>query len=628
MKKCLLLVSSLLILSKIIILAKEIELIPVPAEVAMQKGSFTLGSKASVSYSSSELKITALYLCEKLNLPTGFKIKAIQGTGGQIALKILDKPIHELGNEGYILEVNTSFIEIKANNPAGIFYGVQSLLQLFPAEIESKQILKSKWKVPAIKIKDYPRFAWRGLMLDVSRHFFSKEDVKSFIDQMVRYKFNTFHWHLTDDHGWRIEIKSLPKLTEIGAWRVERYGLFGSRNSPREGEKSKYGGFYTQDEIREIVQYAAERFVTIVPEIDIPGHSMAAIASYPELSCTKDSNIKVDPGTAYSEWYGNGTFKMNIDNTLNPSDEKVYDFLDKVFSEIAELFPGQYIHVGGDECYKGYWKQDSGCLALMKRLKIRHVEDLQGYFTGRVESILKTKGKKMLGWDEILEGGASQNAAVMCWRDKKIGFEAVANGHKVVMCPTAYSYLDYYQGEPTIEAPVYGGLRLSQSYKLEPAPADSIERNILGGQGNLWTENVPHLRYAQYMVWPRAFAISEIYWSKKENKNWENFISRVEAHFLKLDIAEINYSKAIYDPIINILLRDGFKWVDIQTEAPDLDVYFTIDGTMPDIKSDLYRGPFRLPEGQISLRVKSYRKNREVGNLVILQPQDIENRKK
>ena len=268
-----------------------------------------------------------------------------------------------------------------------MFYGTQTLTQLLPQAVESQTATSANWTLPAVRITDYPRFGWRGIMLDVSRHFFPKEDVKRYIDQLARLKYNTFHWHLTDDNGWRIEIKSLPKLTEVGAWRVARSGHFGDRADPKPGEPVPYGGFYTQDDIKEIVAYARARNVTIVPEIDVPGHSMAALAAYPELSCTKAA-VSVNPGTPFSEWYGNGTFKMKVENTLNPSDEKVYAFLDKVFTEVAALFPNPYIHVGGDECYKGYWAQDTACQALMKKLNIRHVEDLQGYFMSRVEKIL------------------------------------------------------------------------------------------------------------------------------------------------------------------------------------------------------------------------------------------------
>jgi len=566
-------------------------------------------------------------LLQKLNTSTGFGLKAVQGNKGSIQLNLNSTPDQKLGKEGYTLISTTKGVVISANQPAGLFYGMQTLLQLLPKEIENKEVVNIKWTIPSVDITDYPRFAWRGLMFDVSRHFFTKEDVMKYIDEMARWKFNTFHWHLTDDEGWRIEIKSLPKLTEVGAWRVQRYGHFGDREFPKPGEKTTEGGFYTQDDIREVIQYAKERNITIVPEIDVPGHSMAAIASYPELSCKKDTSTRVSPGSPFSEWYGNGTFKMNIENALNPSDENVYVFLDKVFTEVAALFPGQYIHVGGDECYKGYWAADEGCQALMKKLGIRHVEDLQGYFMNRVEAILKSKGKKLIGWDEILDGGISPEATVMSWRGIKGGIEAARLGHDVVMTPTTFAYLDYVQGERTVDPPIYASLRLQKTYSFEPVPDGVDAKYILGGQGNLWTEQVPTLRYAQYMTFPRAWALAEVYWSPKESKNWDNFIKRVENQFDRSDLAEINYSKAIYDPIISThLLKDLNLVVTMETEAPGLEIYYTIDDAMPDKYTSKYSQPFQLPKGPVTLRVVAYRDGKLVGHLITIKRDELEKR--
>jgi hexosaminidase len=465
------------------------------------------------------------------------------------------------------------------------------------------------------------------MMLDVSRNFFSKDEVEKYIDQIARFKFNTFHWHLADDNGWRIEIKSLPKLTEIGAWRVARSGHFGDRDNPEPGEPATSGGFYTQEDIREIVKYAQERFITIVPEVDIPGHSMAAIASYPELCCTKDTTIKVNPGTQFSVWYGNGTFKMLTDNTLNPSDEKVYEFLDKVFTEVAQLFPGQYIHAGGDECYKGYWEADPGCRALMKNLKISKVEQLQGYFENRVEKILQSKGKKLIGWDEILEGGISPEATVMSWRGFNGGIEAAKLGHYVVMTPTSFVYLDYQQGEKTIEPPLYAGLRLQKCYSFNPVPEGVDAKYILGGQGNLWTEQIPGFRHAEYMTWPRGWALAEDFWTPVEKKSWTGFIGRVEKQFSRNDIAGINYSKAIYDPVIITNKESGKTMVEMSAEAPGLKIYYTTDDQMPDNFSPEYTKPFEIPGGgPVTLRVIAYRDGKPVGHLITLNPEDLKSR--
>ena len=602
-----------------------INLIPQPVSVQPQSGVFTLNKATTIQYNQAEGKAVADMLSQQLNRPTGFGLVAKPGNSGKIQLNLTSTPDAQLGQEGYRLDASSKGVIITANRPAGLFYGMQTLVQLLPKEIESKTPTMEIWALPAVKITDYPRFGWRGIMLDVSRHFFTKDEVKQYIDQLAKLKYNTFHWHLTDDNGWRIEIKSLPKLTEIGAWRVARSGHYGDRAEPKPGEPTPYGGFYTQNDIREVVAYAQARNVTIVPEIDVPGHSMAALAAYPELSCTK-AQVSVNPGTPFSDWYGNGTFKMKVENTLNPSDENVYEFLDKVFTEVAALFPNPYIHVGGDECYKGYWAQDPGCQALMKQLNIRHVEDLQGYFMGRVEKILTAKGKKLLGWDEILESGISPGATVMSWRGIKGGIEAAQSGHNVVMTPTTFAYIDYNQGDPTIEPPIYANLRLQKSYSYEPVP-DGVDANyILGGQGNLWTEQIPTLRYAEYMTYPRAWALAEVFWSPKKVKNWPNFVQRTEAHFDRADIAQVNYSRAMYDAIVRTSMKDGKLRLELASEAPGLDLYYTIDDTMPDSFSTKYSQPIDLPDGPITLRVITYRAGKPIGHLITLSRDTLQKR--
>ena len=364
-----------------------IQLIPQPVEMQQSDGSFILTKTSTIGFDSQDSRKVAEMFAQKLNLSTGFSLKPQQDKAASVQFNLNKAPVAQIGKEGYTLVSTSKGVIISANAPAGLFYGMQTLLQLLPKEIEAKTAANITWTIPSVKITDYPRFGWRGIMLDVSRNFFTKEEVKQYIDEISRYKFNTLHWHLTDDNGWRIEIKSLPKLTEVGAWRVPRYGQFGDRTAPKPGEAATSGGFYTQTDVKEILQYAQERNITILPEIDIPGHSLSAIASYPELSCTKDPNTKVNPGSSFSEWFGDGTFKMRLDNTLNPSDEKVYVFLDKVFTELAALFPNPYIHVGGDECYKGFWTADSNCVALMRKMKMAHPEELQVNHEKCVETI-------------------------------------------------------------------------------------------------------------------------------------------------------------------------------------------------------------------------------------------------
>jgi len=603
-----------------------LHLIPRPVEIKSSGGSYLLTKASTISFDNQESRKIAEMLAQKLSVPTGFSIKAQQNKAGAIQFNLNKVPVAMLGKEGYTLVSAPNGVIISANETAGLFYGMQTLLQLLPKEIESKSAVKMSWTIPGVNITDYPRFVWRGIMLDVSRNFFTKEEVMLYIDQLARFKYNTLHWHLTDDNGWRIEIKSLPKLTEVGAWRVPRSGHFGERVNPKPDEKATAGGFYTQADIKEIIRYAQDRNVTIVPEIDVPGHSMAAVAAYPELSCSKDPGTKVNPGSPFSEWYGNGTFEMFVDNTLNPSDEKVYEFLDKVFTEVAALFPNPYIHVGGDECFKGFWTKDAGCQALMKKLNIRHVEDLQGYFMNRLESILKVKGKKLLGWDEILEGGISPEATVMSWRNIKSGIEASQMSHYVIMTPVNYTYLDYQQGEQTIEPPLYAGLRLNTCYSFEPVPEGAVGKYILGGQGNLWTEQVPTLRHAEYMTWPRGWALAEVFWSPKETKNWGNFVQRVEAQFARNEIEGVNYSRAVYDPIISTRIQNGKMILEMESEIPGLDIYYTIDDAMPDNYTAKYSKPVELPDGPITLRVITYRNGKPIGHLITLKPEDLKKR--
>lgn len=603
-----------------------IQIIPQPVEIVREKGEFVLAKTATIGYNNPDAQKAADLLAQKLNAPTGFALKVANGKTATIQLNIYEIKDPRIGAEGYSLDAGQKSIVLSANTPAGLFYGIQTLLQLFPKAIEHKTATPGNWSIPAVKVTDYPRFGWRGIMLDVSRHFFTKEEVKNYIDQIARYKYNTLHWHLSDDNGWRVEIKSLPRLTEVGAWRVERSGHFGDRANPKPGEPATYGGFYTHEDIREVVRYAAERHVTIVPEIDVPGHSMAAIAAYPWLSCTKDTSIRVNPGTPFSEWYGNGTFKMLVDNTLNPSDEKVYEFLDKVFTEIADIFPNPYIHVGGDECYKGYWANDPGCQALMKKLAIRHVEDLKGYFMGRIEKILSAKGKKLLGWDEILEGGISPGATVMSWRGVKGGIEAAEMGHDVVMTPTTFAYLDYNQGEQTVDPPIYAGLRVSKCYSFEPVPDGVDARHILGGQGNVWTEQIPNTRHLEYMSYPRAWALAEVYWSPKASKSWPEFSRKMEAHFLRAESAGVNFSTAVYDAIVKTRLQAGQLKVELGTELSDLAIHYTIDDTMPDRYSPLYSSSFSLPDGPVTLRVQTFRDGKPIGHLITLKRADLERR--
>src|SRR6202012_3959137 len=433
----------------------------------------------------------------------------------------------------------------------GLFYGVQTLVQLFPKEIVSdKYEADVKWISPCVDITDYPRFKWRGLMFDVARHFFTKAEVEEYIDNMVKYKMNLLHLHLTDDEGWRIEIKSLPRLTTVGAYNVKKVGYFGTFSPPAPDEPRTYGGFYTQDDIREIVQYAKERFVNILPEVDVPGHSLAAIVSYPELSCTPGADkYQVRSGNKIMNWHKGG-FDALYDNTLCPANEKIYPFLDTVMTTIAALFPFPYIHVGGDECAKNFWEKSDAVKQLMQKQHLKNMEEVQSYFEKRVEKIVESKGKKVIGWDEILEGGLAPNAAVMSWRGISGGIAAAKMGHQVVMSPTTFFYLDYMQGDAAVEPPVYATLRLKTTYSYEPVPDSVDPKLIIGGQANLWTEQVYNTRHMQNMVWPRSMAVAECLWSPKEKKDWDSFSARVEGLFPRMDVEQVKYARSMFDATI------------------------------------------------------------------------------
>jgi len=605
------------------------QIIPTPVEYTATDESCTLQNPVTILLNTDEEMTTGIvrrFSNELKNKGYVVHLKVEEGLTEENAIEItLNENVqNKLGTEGYQLEVDKSGICLSANHSGGVLYGIQTLKQLIPNEfVKAYARNGTPLSVPGCKIIDYPRFGWRGLMLDVSRHFFTVEEVKAYIDAMVEYKFNTFHWHLTDDNGWRIEIKALPKLTEVGAWRVERHGRFGNRKDPGEKEPTPYGGFYTHEQIKEVVAYASERNITIVPEIDVPGHSMAALAAYPELSTLKKPK-HVNPGTKFAEWFGGGKFKMLVENTLNPADEKVYAFLESVFSEVANLFPGQYIHVGGDEAYHGFWETDPGCIALMEKEGLKDGHELQSYFMKRVEKIISDQGKEMIGWDEILEGGLADGVAVMSWRGMKGGIEAAKMGHKVVMSPTTYCYLDYTQGDHSLEIPIYADLSLRKTYSFEPVPDGVDAKYILGGQGNLWTEQIPTLDHAFYMTYPRAFAIAETVWSPEIKKDWSDFSSRVEHHFNRFDFMERSISKAAYDPIVRAKMKNGKLIIDVSTDLDEIDFYYTTDHTFPNNRTPKYQGPITVPEGKnVAFKVISYRDGKPIGRMISLHRDEL-----
>jgi hexosaminidase len=604
-----------------------VSIIPEPVELKQTPGVYVLPNVISVSIpEAADLKETSLSLQKKLAV-TGRKISlSNKNDKASIRIILLTNPEAELGNEGYRLTVKNSGIEISANKAAGIFYGVQTLWQILPEEIDNKTPVSGvDWKLPFIEIKDYPRFVWRGLMFDVARHFYGKKDVEDFIDQMVQYKFNLLHLHLTDDEGWRIEIKGLPRLTSVGAWNAKRVGYFGTFAPIPADEPRTFGGFYTQDDIREIVKYAKDRFVDILPEVDVPGHSMAAVVSYPELSCTPGADkYQVISGEKFVDWPGP---VARVDNTLCPANERVYTFLDTVFTELAALFPFPYIHVGGDECPKNFWEINPQIKALMAKENLKTMEEVQSYFEKKVEKIVESKGKKLIGWDEILEGGLAPNAIVMSWRGLKGGIAAAKMGHQVVMSPTTYVYLDYMQGDPVSEPQVYATLRLNKAYEFEPVPDGVDAKYIMGGQANLWTEQVYNTRHLQYMIWPRSLAISECLWSPKSKKNWNTFSAKVENNFPRFDRQQIKYARTMFDPIFDVSKdsQDSLQ-ITLTTEVDGLDIHYSFDNTHPDNFYPVYKTPLSVPKDAVMLKVITYRGDQVIGKQIDMPVAELKKR--
>lgn len=591
---------------------EQTALIPIPQTVTYAETAFKIsqGTTIGLESSSSELLSIADYFNHKVNPALGYSLEVKEQ--GDIQFSLINNP--DLGNEGYHLKVEKRQITIEANQPAGIFYGVQTLLQMLPKEIRSQQVQHDvEWTIAGADITDKPQFPWRGLMLDVSRHWFTKEEVMRFIDELAEYKMNVFHWHLTDDQGWRIEIKSLPNLTAKGAWRAKRVGQWWQREPQQPDEEATYGGYYTQEDIKDVLAYAKQRYVRVIPEIDVPGHSLATLVAYPELACMKAPKY-VNVG---NKFYGED------ENTLCAGKEETFEFLDKVFTEVATLFPDEYIHVGGDECFKGFWHKCPRCQARMKAENLKDENELQSYVIHRLESILKAKGKKLIGWDEILEGGLAPDATVMSWRGMEGGIKAAKANHHVIMTPTQHCYLDLWQGEPSVEPDTYSMCRLSDSYRFNPVPDSVPAEMVLGGQGNLWSESVPTFRHAEYMTWPRGWALAEVLWSGPAKTDWDEFWPRVEKHFERADIAGINYARSMYNAIITPYKENNECLIKLDCELKDSDIYYTFDNTDPDSFSPKYFEPLRIPKNATWLRVVTYRNGKPSGKVITLRIDEL-----
>ncbi|WP_278624306.1 family 20 glycosylhydrolase [Parabacteroides gordonii] len=570
-----------------------INVIPVPVSLTQNEGVFKVGKNMAFQASTPEAKTVAEFFASKLNLATGYQVTVGDKEVSNGISLIIDESL-DVNNEGYTLDVTANGATVKAKTPQGLFYGMQTFMQLLPAEVESPVVVSGiAWTAPCVSVKDEPRFGYRGFMLDPCRHFIPVENVKKQIDVLSLFKINRMHWHLTDDQGWRIEIKKYPKLTEVGAKRIE-------------GEGTEYGGFYTQEEIKEVVKYAADRFVTVIPELELPGHEMAAIAGYPELSC------KGEQSTPRIIWGVE-------DIVMCAGKEETFKFLEDVIDEIAPLFPSEYFHIGGDECPKISWKQ---CPLCQKRIKEEGLkgdkqhsaeERLQSYFVQRMEKYLADKhGKKIIGWDEILEGGLAPSATVMSWRGEAGGIAAANMDHDVIMTPgSGGMYLDQYQGDSKIEPVTIGGYAtIEKVYSYNPIPdtlvATGKAQHILGVQCNNWSEYMYNTDLMEYRMYPRALAVAEIGWSPLTRKDYKDFERRLDNALVRLDAHNINY----YIPqpeqpngSSNFVAFTDKASLAFKTTRP-VKVVYTIDGTEPTAESTVYSAPIEFTESGV-LKIRS-----------------------
>nr|WP_084407035.1 glycoside hydrolase family 20 protein [Pedobacter panaciterrae] len=573
---------------------QHIGIIPKPVSVEKRTGTFNFSSETEVLAKTKQEMAFAVFIKSYLK---EFGRIDLKSAGSSVSAKnnlYLEIDSTKITNpEGYILEVSASQIKITGADGSGIFYGLQSLMQI----IHKSE--KGALSVPACKIIDYPVFSYRGMHLDVSRNMFSTGTIKKWLDILSFYKINTFHWHLTDDQGWRIEIKKYPQLQQTAAWRSET--LIGhKRTEPHLFDGLEYGGYYSQKDIREVVAYAAERKITVIPEIEMPGHALAALSAYPGLGCV---------GGPYQPARYWGVF----DDVFCAGNDKTFEFIEGVLDEVIDLFPSKYIHIGGDECPKTRWKVCPKCQKRIKDENLKDEHELQSYFIRRVEKYVESKGRKIIGWDEILEGGISPGATIMSWRGEEGGIAAAKLKHNVIMTPEKFVYLDYYQSRQKSEQIAAGGFTpLSKIYEYNPLPPalnEDEKKYILGVQANVWSEYLPDAQKAEYMIFPRIIALAEVAWSKNQQKDYPDFLNRLDgqSRFLK----QVNYAKSDYD--VYGSMRDGTRY-ELKSDRPNTEIRYTLDGTYPNSKSAVYDKPLAIPNSG-NLKATSFFKGKQQGNV-------------
>lgn len=564
--------------------APQTDIIPAPVSLNRETGHFTLGPGTPLVLAGQGLEPSAAFLNDYLERYYGFRLKVSTAPADSNARGALVLGYRALGyplKGAYTLSADPDRVVIMGGDAPGVFYGIQTLIQLLPPS--PPQDPHGPLDIAAVKISDHPRFGYRGMMLDCARHFFDTAFIKRFIDYLALHKMNTFHWHLTDDQGWRIEIKRYPRLTEVGAWRdstlIGHYG-----DQPRRFDHHRYGGFYTQDQIRDIVRYAQQRYITIIPEIEMPGHSMAAIAAYPELACQEGTYA------VRSIW--------GVNDTILCPTPYTFRFYEHVLTEVMALFPGRYIHIGGDEAPKSTWKASPFCQALMKREHLKDENELQSYFIHHMEKFLNAHGRDIIGWDEILEGGLAPHATVMSWRGEEGGIAAAKQHHDVIMSPTTYCYLDYRQSKNSDSLTIGGYLPLEKVYSYEPyaKELDSAEQSYIRGvQGNVWTEYMAWPSKVEYMIFPRMEALAEVAWSPRSRRNYADFSRRLLTQFRRYALWGASYAKAVFDIGVSTKASAGGGLELSLTPWPAQAVIrYTLNGQAPTAEDAVYHAPLHL----------------------------------